>query len=203
MHDSLKAHTNCSGLKGPNLESLKKEVVSCQLCPLRQGCQQVIFGSGNPNSSLLLIGEGPGAQEDLEGIPFVGRAGQLLDKILAAIKLKRSDVYITNIVKCRPPGNRKPNEEEISTCIPWLKKELDIIKPDFIVLLGATALQAIIDPKGKITKMRGLSIHRDGYHFIPTFHPAALLRDPRKKIEVWEDFQKIERFLQNAPKNGG
>lgn len=199
----LQSSLHNDSLKDAKLKDLQEEVLNCQLCPLRKSCQQVIFGAGNTDGSLMLVGEGPGAQEDLEGIPFVGRAGQLLDKILAAINLKRSDVYITNIVKCRPPGNRKPSTEEIAYCMPWLKKEIEFIKPALIVLLGATALQALIDPNGKITKMRGQTICKDGYNYMPTFHPAALLRDPRKKIDTWEDFQKIEHILKNLPENRG
>ncbi len=178
-------------------QSLKNEAMACKRCALRSGCRQVIFGAGCREAPLMLIGEGPGAQEDIEGHPFVGRAGQLLDKILQAINLGRHEVYVTNIVKCRPPSNRKPTPEEIATCLSWLENEIRIIKPAIIVLLGATALQSLIDPKGKITKMRGIWIEQDGIKYMPTFHPAALLRDPHKKIPVWEDFQNIEKALKN------
>lgn len=177
---------------------LRKKTLACTKCSLRESCQQVIFGSGNINAPLFMVGEGPGAQEDKLGVPFVGKAGQLLDKILAAINLKRADVYISNVVKCRPPNNRKPSTAEIENCKQWLEKEIEIIKPQIILLLGATALQAMIDPRGLITKMRGQWIKQNGHVYMATFHPAALLRDPRKKLPVWEDFQKIEAVLKKT-----
>ncbi len=180
-----------------NYSDVKKEALSCQRCHLREGAQQVVFGTGNPSSSLMLVGEGPGAREDELGEPFVGRAGQLLTKILAAINLQRSDVYISNIVKCRPPDNRQPSPQEMEVCMPWLREEFRLIKPKVLVLLGATAYKGLIDPQGKITRDRGKWIEKNNLLIMPTFHPAALLRDPRKKVPVWEDFQKIEQALKN------
>jgi DNA polymerase len=139
----------------------------------------------------MFVGEGPGEQEDLQGQPFVGRAGQLLTKMLAAIHLRREDVYITNIVKCRPPGNRTPTDEEMAACIPILRQQFAIIRPRILVTLGAAATRAIIDPKARITQIRGQWVERGGVKMIATYHPAYLLRNPAKKVEAWEDLQAI------------
>ena len=142
-------------------------------------------------ASLMFIGEGPGREEDLSGRPFVGAAGQLLDKMIAAIGMRREEVYIANIVKCRPPGNREPKEEEAKACLPYLRRQVYLIKPKIIVCLGATALRYVIDPNARITRVRGQWVERKGYWLIATYHPAALLRDPAKKYEAWEDFKRI------------
>lgn len=174
------------------LEELKAQVDACQRCKLREGCQRVVFGEGNPEASLMLIGEGPGAEEDRLGRPFVGRAGQLLDKILEACGFQRfTHTYIGNIVKCRPPGNRIPTAEERQTCRPYLHRQIDIIAPKIIVLLGATALQGLIDPQAKITKSRGNWLKWQGIWVMPTYHPAALLRNPQLKRPTWEDFKQV------------
>lgn len=175
-----------------NLDELRKVVCECHKCGLAQRRNNVVFGEGNPQAKLMLVGEGPGAEEDKQGRPFVGAAGQLLDKILEAIGLTREDVFIGNIVKCRPPGNRVPTRKEASACLPWLYKQIEIISPQIIVLLGSTALQYLIDPKARITRMRGKWLQsKSGIKIMPTYHPAALLRDPHKKRPVWEDFQLI------------
>jgi DNA polymerase len=174
------------------LEELKSEVLHCAHCQLRTGCRQVVFGEGNPEAKIMLIGEGPGEEEDKLGRPFVGKAGQLLDKILAACGYERfQHVYIANIVKCRPPKNRIPEPEERVLCLDHLKKQIEIIQPQIIVLLGATALQGLLDPQAKITKARGQWVNWQGIWVMPTYHPAALLRNPGLKQAVWEDFQKI------------
>jgi len=181
-------------LSGVNsLEELKDMSLSCARCSLRAGCAGVVFGEGNPNARLMLIGEGPGADEDLQGRPFVGKAGQLLDQILAAINLDRfTHTYIANVVKCRPPGNRAPKPEEAGQCLPWLYRQIELVSPDLIVLLGSTALQNLIDPEARITKMRGQwLVSKSGIKIMPTYHPAALLRDMSRKRPVWEDFQKV------------
>ncbi len=175
--------------------TVKEESSHCKRCHLREGATQVVFGTGSIKSPFMMVGEGPGAQEDLEGEPFVGRAGQLLDRILKAINLNRNDVYITNVVKCRPPNNRQPSVEEMAVCKTWLEKEIKIVKPLFIVLLGATALKGLVEPGGKITRMRGQWLEKNGMLYMPTYHPAALLRDPSKKKPVWEDFKKIQQVL--------
>ena len=163
----------------------------CAECRLRSSCQQVVFGDGNINSSLMIIGEGPGQDEDLQGIPFVGKAGQLLNKILIASEIERSKIYITNVVKCRPPGNRLPNPDEVKTCSKLLEMQIRIMKPRLIVCLGSLASQVVIAPKAKITQIRGQWFLRRGCKIIATFHPAALLRNPNYKRPTWEDFKSI------------
>ncbi|MDD4169710.1 MAG: uracil-DNA glycosylase [Desulfotomaculaceae bacterium] len=181
-------------LSGINsLADLQKLAGACSRCGLRQGCSGVVFGEGNPEAGLMLIGEGPGADEDRQGRPFVGKAGQLLDKILEAVDMERfTHVYIANVVKCRPPGNRAPQTGEAAACLPWLYRQIELISPKIIVLLGSTALQNLIEPGAKITVMRGKwLVSKSGIKIMPTYHPAALLRDAGKKRPVWEDFQKI------------
>lgn len=179
-------------MRGPfTLEELKAEMEGCRKCPLSQGRTNIVFGEGNPAARLMFIGEGPGAEEDRQGRPFVGAAGQLLDRILAAAGMSREEVYIANVVKCRPPGNRVPTPAEAEACMPWLKKQFEIIVPRLVVLLGSTALQYLVDSKARITQCRGQWIARGDVRIMPTYHPAALLRDPSKKRPVWEDIQKV------------
>ncbi len=175
------------------LAELEEGCKSCTLCSLRSGCMQVVFGDGNPRARLMLVGEGPGAEEDRQGKPFVGAAGQLLDRILAAINLSRQRVYIANIVKCRPPGNRAPSNEEIIKCLPYLKQQIELIDPLIIVTLGAVATRVLLDPGASITRIRGNWVQHNGRFWMPTFHPAALLRDPGKKKPVWEDFKQVKQ----------
>jgi len=176
------------------LRELEKICLECQKCDLRKGCRQVVFGDGDPQACLLLVGEAPGADEDRLGKPFVGRAGQLLDRILKAAEIDRTDVYITNIAKCRPPGNRLPLQPEIDTCLPYLYKQLELINPDIVVCLGALATRTLIDKNASITRMRGTWHEKGKRRYIATFHPAALLRDPGKKKQVWEDFKEIRSY---------
>ncbi len=187
-------------LSGVNeLEALKNLACSCARCELRASCSGVVFGEGNPHARIMLIGEGPGADEDRLGRPFVGRAGRLLDQILGAIKLDRfTHTYIANVVKCRPPGNRVPRSAEARQCLPWLYRQIELVSPGIIVLLGSVALQNLIEPAASITKMRGRwLLSKSGIKIMPTYHPAALLRDASKKRPVWEDFQKIsEEYLK-------
>lgn len=179
------------------LAELKEICLKCIRCPLREGCQQVVFGDGNPQARLMLIGEGPGADEDRVGIPFVGRAGRLLDNILAASAFKREEVYIANVVKCRPPGNRAPLPAETEACLPYLEEQIKLIDPRIIICLGASATRTIMDKNAAITRYRGQWHEKGGRSYIATFHPAALLRDPGKKKDVWEDFKKvIDRYNQ-------
>lgn len=176
----------------PDMEHLAEVVTSCNRCGLRAGCQQVVFGEGVWPSGLMCIGEGPGADEDRLGRPFVGKAGQLLDRILEASGFDRKrNCYIANVVKCRPPGNRVPEPAEREACWPNLRAQIRLVQPKIVVLLGATALQALISPQARITRMRGQWIERDGIWFMPTYHPAALLRDPSKKRDVWEDMKQV------------
>jgi DNA polymerase len=171
-----------------DLAALARE---CARCELRRGCQQVVFGEGNPRAGVMFVGEGPGETEDQLGRPFVGRAGQLLDKILAASGFPREEVYIANAVKCRPPGNRQPTPAETAACLPWLEAQIQLIEPRFLVLLGASAMQTLLDPKLRITTARGRWFERNGIRCMPTFHPAALLRDVSKKRPVWDDMKKL------------
>ncbi len=172
------------------LAALKAKVVNCRACGLRAGCQQVVFGEGYPG--LMVIGEGPGADEDRLGRPFVGKAGQLLDKILASGGFDRHrNAYIANVVKCRPPGNRVPTPTECLACLPYLREQMYILQPKVVLLLGATALRGVLGVTEGITKARGNWIEQDGVWYLPTFHPAALLRDPRRKVEVWADIQSL------------
>ncbi len=173
------------------LEELEYIVSKCHRCDLSLGRTNVVFGEGNKKARLMFIGEGPGYNEDQQGRPFVGKAGQLLDKMIEAIGLKREDVYIANVVKCRPPNNRNPYEEESVICIEYLRWQVKIINPDIIVCLGAIAARNIISPDFKITADRGKWIQRGSFYIMPTYHPAALLRDENKKKDSWEDFKKI------------
>jgi len=185
-----------------NLDDLKRTVLECRNCGLRAGCSGVVFGEGNPAAQLVLCGEGPGSEEDRLGRPFVGAAGQLLDKILEACGFERlQHVYILNVVKCRPPGNRIPAPEERTACLPNLQAQLRILRPPIIVLMGATAVQTLLDPAARITKIRGSWIERDGVWYMPTYHPAALLRTPALKKDAWHDFKLVidkYRDLVNA-----
>lgn len=173
------------------LLELENECSSCKKCPLRAETKQVVFGEGNFDTPIMLVGEAPGAEEDKAGRPFVGKAGQLLDRILDACHTSKSEVYITNVVKCRPPQNRTPINNEINCCLPYLKKQIEIIDPKIIVCLGNTAARALINPNFMITRDREIAKKVNGRLVIPTFHPAALLRDPQKKILAWEDFKLV------------
>ncbi|MBM7623421.1 uracil-DNA glycosylase [Sporohalobacter salinus] len=183
-----------------NLEEVREVAVECERCKLHKKCIQTVFGVGNPEAGLMFVGEGPGKREDEKGEPFVGKAGQLFNKILKAAEIKRKDVYISNIVKCRPPGNRNPKISEMKSCLWFLAQEIKLIQPKIIVPLGSVAVKGLLDPDGKITKLRGNWIEREGYYFLPTFHPAALLRNERWKKPAWHDFLKIkkayERYLE-------
>ena len=175
------------------LEKLNCRFINCAACPLsKQGRTQVVFGNGNVETQIMFVGEGPGRDEDEQGLPFVGRAGQLLTKIIEAMGLKREDVYISNVVKCRPPGNRTPLPNESNTCKELLLlKEIDLIKPKIICTLGATATQALLGDDVKITRARGQFFNFNGIFVLPTYHPAYLLRNPDAKKDVWADMQKV------------
>lgn len=173
-----------------DLEVLNKE---CRLCHLREGCSRVVFADGDPEADIMMVGEGPGQMEDEIGRPFVGKAGQLLDKILEAVEFERSKVYITNVVKCRPPGNRLPNPDEIAICRGYLEAQIRIVKPKLLVCLGALATQNLVDSHAKITLVRGKWFTRQGIMIMPTYHPAALLRNQSLKRPVWEDFKLIRQ----------
>lgn len=186
----------------PSLEAWHRFCLACKRCPLRQGARGVVFGEGNPEASIMFVGEGPGADEDKLGRPFVGAAGQLLDRILAAAGLLRQDVYIANVVKCRPPANRVPHREEIEACLPLLQGQIELIDPPIIVCLGSVASRALIRPDFAITRERGYWYELDNRLVMPTFHPAALLRDPGKKKAVWEDIQLVVKLYTQICREG-
>ena len=188
-------------LRDERLSSLAEEVSKCSACGLCRERQQTVFSRGKGEVGLCFIGEGPGADEDRLGAPFVGKAGQLLDRMIAAMGLGRDEVYVCNIVKCRPPKNRKPTPEEMAACMPFLEEQLRLIRPSVIVALGATAVQGLLQVSGGITRMRGSwKLYRGEIAVMPTFHPAYLLRSPSKKREVWEDLKAVLRHMgREAP----
>jgi len=175
-----------------SLEDFKKEVLSCNKCSLAHTRKNVIFGEGSSHAPIFIIGEAPGKEEDQQGRPFVGYSGQLLDKILDACGFTRTrHVFISNILKCRPPGNRVPLPEEIEVCKPYLLRQIELINPKILILLGATALKAMIGPEMRITKIRGNWINWENRLVMPVYHPSALLRNPELKRDTWKDFKKI------------
>lgn len=182
--------------KGNDFQSLKREVHNCRRCDLARTRRNVVFGAGSEKAGLMFIGEAPGFDEDLQGLPFVGRAGQLLTKIIESIGLKREDVYIANVLKCRPPGNRNPLPTEILACQDYLKEQISRINPKIICALGKFAAQTLLKTETPITKLRGKFYDYDGTPLIPTFHPAYLLRNPNDKKLVWEDMKMIRAELQ-------
>jgi DNA polymerase len=187
------------GDDGGHLLALLKEEIgpACARCKLHTlGRKQIVFGVGNPQADLMFVGEAPGADEDEQGEPFVGRAGQLLTKIIEAIGLRREDVYIANVIKCRPPGNRNPEPDEVASCQPFLFRQIDAIEPKVIVALGKFAAQSLLQTTDPITRMRGRTYTYRGATLIPTFHPAYLLRNPSAKREVWEDMKKARSILR-------
>jgi uracil-DNA glycosylase len=179
------------------LSAIRADIGDCTRCKLHTlGRQQIVFGVGNPEADLMFVGEAPGADEDIQGIPFVGRAGQLLTKIIEAINLKRDDVYIANVIKCRPPGNRNPEPDEIAQCEPFLFRQIDSIKPKVIVTLGKFAAQTLLATDAPISRIRGRVFDYRGAKLVPTFHPAYLLRNPSSKREVWEDMKLVRDLLK-------
>lgn len=181
-----------------SLEAIMTDIGDCTRCRLHEQRRTIVFGEGDPQAELVFVGEGPGAEEDATGRPFVGRAGQLLDKIIIAIGLKREDVYIANIVKCRPPGNRTPELDEVATCEPFLWRQLAFIRPKVIVALGSPSFQCLLRTREPITRARGQWREWNGIRVMPTFHPAFLLRSPDKKREVWEDMKKVRDYLNTG-----
>ncbi|PIR20793.1 MAG: hypothetical protein COV45_04345 [Deltaproteobacteria bacterium CG11_big_fil_rev_8_21_14_0_20_47_16] len=189
---------------GESLDDIRNDVGDCQRCKLCSTRTNIVFGVGNPHAELMFIGEGPGADEDAQGEPFVGRAGKLLTKIIEAMGLQRSDVYINNIVMCRPPNNRAPEPDESATCKPFLLRRIAVIKPKLIVCLGATAVKNLLEVDTPISKIRGKIQDWQGYKVMPTFHPAFLLRNPNMKKPVWEDMKVVLEFLgKPVPEKNG
>lgn len=181
------------------LQIIREEIGDCTRCPLHAGRNKLVFGDGDPNARLMFVGEGPGADEDAQGIPFVGRAGQLLNNMIAAMGLRREEVYIANVVKCRPPGNRTPEPEEANTCSPFLFRQIDVVRPQVLVALGATAATYLLGQRQPLAGLRGRVHVVRGSQLIVTYHPAYLLRDPRQKKEAWADLQIAMRELGLKP----
>jgi len=189
--------TNSAGpCRTMSLEEVRQELGDCQRCPLCRERNAIVFGVGSPTADLVFVGEGPGREEDLKGEPFVGEAGRLLDRILLAMGRQRHEVYICNVVKCRPPGNRDPEPEEIAACEPFLQKQLAAIRPKVIVALGKFAAQTLLKSTTPISKLRGQWAEYYGIPLMPTYHPAYLLRNPLGKREVWEDVKQVMKKLQ-------
>jgi uracil-DNA glycosylase len=186
--------SNTSGRQSETLDEIRNDLGDCQRCKLWKGRNNIVYGTGNPHARLVFVGEGPGYDEDRQGEPFVGKAGQLLTKIIQAMKLSRDQVYICNVIKCRPPENRNPEPDEIKACFPFLKRQLDTISPDYICALGSVATNSLLEKEVFISRVRGRFFDYKGIKVMPTYHPAYLLRNPDKKREVWEDVQKIMKI---------
>jgi uracil-DNA glycosylase family 4 len=181
--------------EAPTLEEIRRELGDCKRCKLHRTRSTIVFGEGNKKAKLMFIGEGPGYDEDVQGRPFVGKAGQLLTKIIQSIHLEREEVYITNIIKCRPPQNRNPEPDEIQSCHPFLQKQIQSIQPKMICALGTFAAQTLLSTDAKITSLRGRVFELGGIKVLPTYHPAYLLRNPERKREVWEDMKQISGWM--------
>lgn len=179
-----------------SLEQIRDDLGDCKRCKLHSGRRNIVFGTGNSDADLMFVGEAPGADEDLQGLPFVGRAGQLLTRIIEAIGLRREQVYIANILKCRPPGNRDPQPDEVESCEPFLFRQIEAVHPMIIVALGRYAAQTLLRSTTPISKLRGRFVEYRGGLLIATFHPSYLLRNPSAKREVWEDMKKVRSTLQ-------
>ena len=181
-----------------NWDDLKKSIAECKKCRLCTNRTNIVLGEGNINAKIMFIGEGPGADEDKQGVPFVGKAGQLMNKAFQALGINREEIYIANIVKCRPPSNRVPEEDEAQACLNYLRNQVVLIKPEIIVLLGSTALKTILGKEYGITAVRGKWMEKNGIKYMPTWHPAALLRDENKKIEFWNDLKEVKKKIEQT-----
>jgi uracil-DNA glycosylase family 4 len=186
-------------IAGDSLPVIQAELLDCTRCKLHRGRTTVVFGDGNPKAQLVFVGEGPGRDEDIQGLPFVGRAGKLLNQMIEAMGLQRKDVYICNVVKCRPPENRTPEKDEVATCSPYLLRQIDVIDPTVIVCLGSVAAQTLLETNRGITHYRGEWLEFRGRKLLATYHPAYLLRNPSAKGEVWKDLQKVMAELGLQP----
>jgi uracil-DNA glycosylase len=192
-----------AGERAAALQAIRDDIGDCTRCALHKGRNKIVFADGSPTARLMFVGEGPGADEDAQGLPFVGRAGQLLNNMIAAMGLKREEVYIANVVKCRPPGNRTPEPEEANTCSPFLFRQIDVVRPEVLVALGATAATYLLGQRQPLAGLRGRVHSFRGSKLIVTYHPAFLLRDPRQKKEAWADLQIAMRELGlKAPAKG-
>jgi uracil-DNA glycosylase family 4 len=188
-------------VEGDTLELIRENLGECTRCRLHKQRNKIVFGVGNPRAELVFVGEGPGHDEDMQGLPFVGRAGKLLTQMIEAMGLAREDVYICNVVKCRPPENRKPEDDEVATCSPYLYRQLDAIAPKAIVCLGGVAAQTLLKTKDPISRFRGNWFDFRNTKLLATYHPAYLLRNPKAKGEVWKDLQKVMALLGLRPRN--
>ena len=182
-------------VEGDTLERIREDLGECTRCRLHKQRNKIVFGAGNPRAELVFVGEGPGHDEDVQGLPFVGRAGKLLTQMIEAMGLSREQVYICNVVKCRPPENRKPEDDEVATCSPYLYRQLDVIRPKAIVCLGGTAAQSLLKTKDSISRFRGQWFDYRNTKLLVTYHPAYLLRNPNAKGDVWKDLQKVMAHL--------
>jgi len=194
--DTLEKWETIVTIADETLESIRTEIGNCKRCALSEKRTSIVFGAGDPKARLVFVGEGPGYQEDKSGEPFVGAAGKLLTKMIEPINLNREKVYICNIIKCRPPGNRNPMPDEIKTCYPFLKRQLSAIKPDFICALGTFAAQTLLETKQPISRLRGHFHDYMGIKVMPTYHPAYLLRNANKKRDVWEDMKMLVKEME-------
>lgn len=193
--DTINSDSQTKEKKQEELDSLEQEALQCKKCPLYKTRTHLVFGEGSPDAELMFVGEAPGRDEDLHGKPFIGRAGKLLTKIINAMNLKREDVYIANILKDRPPNNRNPKDSEIESCIEYLRKQIKIIEPKVICALGSFAAKELLNEESSISKLRGKFYDYEGIKFMPTYHPAYLLRNSHGKKFVWEDMKKIMKEL--------
>lgn len=194
---SLFAESGTASVRDSSLEEVRDDLGDCQRCKLCQDRTHIVFGAGNPRARLVFVGEGPGVEEDRQGLPFVGRAGQLLTRMIEAIQMRRDEVYICNVVKCRPPENRTPQEDEITACSPFLVRQLAVVQPEVICCLGLTAAQALLQVRTPIGRLRGQIHSFQGARLVATYHPAYLLRNPSAKRQVWEDLKKIRSLLSS------
>jgi len=184
----------------PTLKEVRAELGDCRRCKLAGGRTRLVFGEGSPRAALMFIGEGPGEEEDLQGLPFIGAAGQLLNNLLSRLRLKREEVYIANVVKCRPPGNREPEVDEVAACLPFLKKQIEAIRPRVIVTLGRVATQALLATQAPLTRIRGRWQRYGKIPVMVTFHPSYLLRFPKERHKTWEDMQQVMELLAGHEK---
>ena len=194
-HDASLSAGEAPGAAPETLDAVREDLGECTRCKLHGGRTKLVFGVGSPTADLVFVGEAPGRDEDRQGIPFVGRAGQLLTRIIAAIGLSRDEVYIANVIKCRPPNNRNPEPDEVATCEPFLFRQLDVIRPRVVVALGGFAIRTLLRTDEAVSRLRGRVFDYRGAKLIPTFHPAFLLRSPERKRDVWEDMKRVRALL--------
>lgn len=198
LHETKKSELATLDASKLTLAAVRDELGDCQRCKLSRFRSHIVFGDGSPQARLVLVGEAPGEEEDRQGLPFVGAAGNLLDRLLKKLGLNRGELYITNIVKCRPPGNRNPEADEINSCLPFLKKQLQVIRPRIICLLGRIATQVLLETSTPLNKLRGQWQEWQGIKVMPTYHPSYLLRFPEQRKKTWEDMQKVMELYRSA-----